>query len=123
MTEDCIFCRIVAGEIPSDRVAQADGIVAFRDLSPRAPVHVLVVPERHLASAHELTATGDDVDLLRDCFALCREVAEVEGITDGYRVTTNIGRRGGQSIDHLHFHVLGGRQLGHIDSGSAEEPA
>jgi histidine triad (HIT) family protein len=118
---DCIFCSIVAGDIDSDQVAAGDGVVAFRDLSPRAPVHVLVVPERHVASAHEVTR--DDDDLLGRCFALCREVAEVEGITDGYRVTTNVGERGGQSVRHLHFHVLGGRQLGHIDSGSPEAPA
>lgn len=121
MASDCIFCSIVAGDIPSDQVARADGIVAFRDLSPRAPVHVLVVPERHVASAHELSA-GDDA-LLGACFALCREVAEVEGIAEGYRITTNVGERGGQSVPHLHFHVLGGRQLGHIDSGSPEAPA
>ncbi|MFA9432116.1 histidine triad nucleotide-binding protein [Egicoccus sp. AB-alg2] len=121
MAEDCLFCRIVAGEIPSERVADADGIVAIRDISPRAPVHVLVIPERHVDSAHDLGP--DDAGLLADCFAMCARVAEQEGIADGYRITTNVGELGGQSIAHLHFHVLGGRQLGHIDSGSPEPPA
>lgn len=119
MAEDCLFCRMVAGEVTAERVASADGLIAIRDIAPRAPVHVLVVPERHVASVHDL----DDVDLLGACFALARRVAESEGIADGYRVTTNVGERGGQSIAHLHLHVLGGRQLGHIDSGSPEPPA
>lgn len=111
---DCLFCQIVAGEKPSDRVAADDGVVAFRDISPQAPVHVLVVPERHLDSAHQLT--DDDAGLLAVCFRLARTVAEQEGIVDGYRVATNVGTRGGQAIPHLHFHVIGGRQLGHVDS-------
>jgi histidine triad (HIT) family protein len=124
MPDECLFCRIVAGEIPSDRVAEAEGLVAFRDISPRAPVHVLIVPERHVASAHVLaTDDPEDVDLLARCFRLAQEVARVEGIVDGYRIATNVGERGGQSVHHLHFHVLGGRQLGHVDSGSPEPPA
>lgn len=112
---DCLFCKIVAGEVPSDRVAADDGVIAFRDIAPRAPVHVLVVPERHVASAHDLT--DDDAGLLARCFRLARTVAEQEGTAEGYRVTTNVGSMGGQAVSHLHFHVLGGRQLGHIDSG------
>jgi histidine triad (HIT) family protein len=115
MPADCLFCKIVAGELPSDRVAERDGVVAFRDISPQAPVHVLVVPEEHIASAHELGP--EHADLLGRSFRLAREVAEAEGIADGYRVATNVGARGGQAVFHLHFHVLGGRQLGHIDSG------
>jgi histidine triad (HIT) family protein len=121
--DGCLFCRIVAGEIPSERVAEGDGVLAFRDISPRAPVHVLVVPERHVGSADELTDDAQDVDLLARCYRLAREVARGEGIADGYRITTNVGEKGGQSVHHLHFHVLGGRQLGHIDSGSPEAPA
>ncbi len=115
MPDDCLFCKIIAGDEPSEQVASADGIVAFRDKFPRAPVHVLVAPVEHIASAHAL----DDrhTRLLADCFALTRQVAESEGIADGYRVTTNVGRGGGQAVDHLHFHVLGGRQLAYIDSG------
>jgi histidine triad (HIT) family protein len=121
--DGCLFCRIAAGEIPSERIAEGDGVLAFRDISPRAPVHVLVVPERHVGSADELTDDAEDVDLLARCYRLAREVARVEGIADGYRITTNVGEKGGQSVHHLHFHVLGGRQLGHIDSGSPEAPA
>jgi histidine triad (HIT) family protein len=115
----CLFCQITSGEAPADVIHREDGIVAFRDISPRAPVHVLVTPERHVASAHQLT--DDDADLLSACFRVARRVAESEGIADGYRVATNIGTGGGQAIPHLHFHVLGGRQLAHIDSG--EPPA
>ncbi|MEX2505290.1 MAG: HIT domain-containing protein [Egicoccus sp.] len=121
MAADCLFCSIVAGDIPGERVAESDAAIAIRDIAPRAPVHVLVVPREHVGSAHDLGE--QDAGLLSDCFALAREVAESEGIVDGYRVTTNVGERGGQSVHHLHFHVLGGRQLGHIDSGSPEAPA
>ncbi|MBS3940035.1 MAG: HIT domain-containing protein [Actinobacteria bacterium] len=118
---DCLFCSIVAGDIPGELVASSDVAIAIRDIAPRAPVHVLVVPRDHVGSVHDLK--DPDAGLLSACFALAREVAEAEGIADGYRVTTNIGERGGQSVHHLHFHVLGGRQLGHIDSGSPEQPA
>lgn len=114
MAADCLFCKIVAGELPSDRVAEGDGVVAFRDIAPRAPVHVLVVPVEHIDSAHHLD--GAHADLLARCFLLAQEVAEAEGTAEGYRLTTNVGARGGQAVNHLHFHLLGGRQLGHIDS-------
>jgi histidine triad (HIT) family protein len=123
MADECLFCRIAAGEIPSERVADTTGIVAIRDIAPRAPVHVLVIPERHVGSAHELTDDGADRDLLARCYRLAQQVARLEGIEDGYRIATNVGERGGQSVHHLHFHVLGGRQLGHVDSGSPEPPA
>lgn len=113
MAEDCLFCRIVAGEEPSEQVAATDGLIAIRDKFPRAPVHVLVLPVAHVASIHEL----DDDDLLTRCVRLARQVAIDEGIADGYRIATNVGRRGGQAFAHLHFHVIGGRQLGHIDDG------
>lgn len=117
MADDCLFCSIVTGEAEATVVAEDDAIVAFRDISPRAPVHVLVTPRRHVASVHDL----DDDELLGRCFAMARRVAEQEGIADAYRVATNVGTGGGQMIFHLHFHVLGGRQLGRIDSG--EPPA
>jgi histidine triad (HIT) family protein len=113
--DGCLFCTIVAGESPAEIVARTDDIVAFRDKFPRAPVHILVVPVRHISSAHDLGP--EDTALLAACFALARRIAEDEGISDGYRVTTNVGEKGGQAIGHLHFHVIGGRQLGHIDSG------
>ena len=106
----CIFCRIVAGEIPSARVAEDDTAVAFRDIAPKAPTHVLVVSREHIASAAELTDA--DGPLLGRLFAMIAEIARAEGIDErGYRVITNVGRWGGQSVDHLHFHLLGGRQL------------
>ena len=114
MSEDCLFCKIVAGEVGAERVLETDDLVAFRDIAPRAPVHVLVVPRLHLDSAHALT--DDHADLLAACFRAARDVAEAEDTADGYRVATNVGAKGGQAIGHLHVHVLGGRQLGHIDS-------
>lgn len=115
MPDDCLFCRIVAGDEPAEFVGRDDGVVAFRDIFPRAPVHVLVVSEQHLASAHHLT--DDHAPLLNSAFRLARKVATDEGIEDGYRIATNVGTVGGQAIPHLHLHVLGGRQLGHVDSG------
>lgn len=108
---DCLFCRIVAGEIPSTRVAEDDAIVAFRDISPRAPTHILVVPREHIASAAELEA--GDGPLLGRLFAAAADIARTEGIAEGgYRIVTNVGTWGGQTVDHLHFHLMGGRAFG-----------
>lgn len=115
MPDSCLFCRIIDGDEPSETVAENDLVVAFRDKFPRAPVHVLVCTREHIDSAHDLTEDHDD--LLSACFAMARQVAESEGIADAYRIATNVGSGGGQAIEHLHFHVLGGRQLFHIDSG------
>lgn len=115
MSSECLFCSIVAGDAPAQRVAEGDRVVAFRDIAPRAPVHVLVVPYEHIDSAHAITE--EHTELLGRCFAMARKVAELENTADGYRVTTNVGTRGGQAIKHLHFHVIGGRRLGAIDSG------
>jgi histidine triad (HIT) family protein len=105
---DCIFCRIVAGEIPSTTVAEGDEILAIRDVAPRAPTHVLLIPRDHIRSAAELTQA--DAGLLGKLFALSAEIARSEGIAEGgYRIVTNIGTWGGQSVDHLHFHLMGGR--------------
>ena len=106
----CLFCRIVAGEIPSTRVAESERVVAIRDVSPRAPTHVLLLSREHLPSAAELTAT--DGPLLAELFECAAEVARAEGIADaGYRVVTNVGAWGGQTVPHLHFHLLGGRSM------------
>jgi histidine triad (HIT) family protein len=110
MTTDpsCLFCRIVADELPSTRVHEDDAVIAFRDIAPRAPTHVLVIPREHIASAADLTEAHGPI--LGRLFAVAADVARSEGIADaGYRVVTNVGRWGGQSVDHLHFHVMGGR--------------
>lgn len=107
---DCLFCRIVADEVPSDRVYEDDDVVAFRDVAPRAPTHVLVIPRRHVPDAHALT--DGDGELLARLFAAIRRVADEAGVADGYRVVTNIGPAAGQSVFHLHLHVLGGRSMG-----------
>ena len=104
----CLFCRIVAGEIPSTQVAADDAIVAFRDIAPRAPTHILVVPRAHIPSAADLVA--EDGELLGRIFATTATIARDEGIAEGgYRIVTNIGTWGGQTVDHLHFHLMGGR--------------
>jgi histidine triad (HIT) family protein len=105
---DCLFCRIAAGEIPSDRVYEDDEVVVFRDINPRAPTHVLAIPRRHIASAANLT--GGDGELLASIFAALRHVAEEAGLR-GYRIVTNVGAESGQSVFHLHFHLLGGRPM------------
>lgn len=105
---DCIFCRIASGEIESTTVAEGEGWMAFRDLDPRAPVHVLVVPTEHVESLDRL----EDPELAGTLLRACREVAGAEGLEAGYRVVTNVGDEGGQAVRHLHFHVLGGRPMG-----------
>jgi histidine triad (HIT) family protein len=105
---DCLFCRIAAGEIPSDIVHADDRVVVFRDISPKAPTHLLAIPRRHLASAAELTDA--DADLLAALFGALRLVATEAGVS-GYRIVTNVGADAGQSVFHLHFHLLAGRTM------------
>jgi histidine triad (HIT) family protein len=108
-TEPCIFCRIVAGTIPATLVGENEQALAFRDLHPQAPVHVLVIPRRHVGSL----AAADDAAELGQLMALAADVARREGVAQsGYRVVTNIGADGGQTVGHLHLHVLGGRAFG-----------
>jgi histidine triad (HIT) family protein len=108
MAIDCLFCRIVADEIPSTRVYEDDQIIAFRDIAPRAPTHILLIPRRHIASALDLTEA--DSPLVGHLFAVAADLARSEGIADGgYRLVSNIGQWGGQSVDHLHIHLMGGR--------------
>ncbi len=109
MADQCLFCRIASGEIPADIVHSNDEVVVLRDVNPRAPTHVLAIPRRHVVSAHEL-GPGDG-DLLAALFDALRAVADAEGLADGYRIVTNIGPDAGQSVEHLHFHLLGGRRL------------
>ena len=106
----CLFCRIVAGELPSTIVHADDDLIAIRDIAPRAPTHILILPREHVASAAELTA--DDGPLLGRIFATAVNLARSEGIAErGYRVVTNVGQWGGQTVDHLHFHLMGGRSF------------
>lgn len=105
---DCLFCRIVAGELPSTRVREDDLIVAIRDIAPRAPTHILLLPREHIASALDLTDAHGP--LLGRLFAAAADIARTEGIAEaGYRIVSNVGRWGGQSVDHLHLHLMGGR--------------
>ena len=108
---DCLFCKIVAGEIPATIVKRTDDAVAFRDIDPRAPTHVLVIPTRHVPAVRD-AAGGDGERLLGRTLAFAAEVARELGLdSGGYRIVTNTGKEAGQSVDHLHFHVLGGRRM------------
>jgi histidine triad (HIT) family protein len=107
---DCLFCRISAGEIPSDRVAETPRVLAFRDIQPQAPTHVLLIPKAHIAdSAAGLEASH--APLLAELFSLAAKIAKAEGLERGWRLVTNVGADGGQSVPHLHLHLLGGRAL------------
>lgn len=108
---DCLFCKIVAGEIPAKIVKRTDAALAFRDIDAKAPVHLLVIPIRHVAAVRN--ATGADGErLLGRLLAFAAEVASDQGLDgEGYRIVTNTGRNAGQSVDHLHLHVLGGRKM------------
>jgi len=105
---DCLFCRIVRGEVPATIVADDDLVLAFNDIAPRSPTHILVIPKEHIASAADLTE--DDGPLLGRLFATTAKIAREQGIADaGYRIVSNVGQWGGQSVDHLHLHLMGGR--------------
>ena len=106
---DCIFCKIIAGEIPCAKVYEDESVYAFRDIQPQAPVHVLVVPKQHIASADEINA--ENAALVAKIFEAIPKIAKAEGLANGYRVITNCGEDGCQSVKHLHFHVLGGKKL------------
>ena len=107
----CIFCRIASGEIPARKVLENEHVVAFHDLDPRAPVHVLVIPRHHITSVGG--AEPEHAAILGEVLLACRAVAESEGVAkSGFRIALNAGPDAGQSVDHLHAHVLGGRQLG-----------
>ena len=106
---NCLFCRIVAGEIPSTKVYEDETVLAFRDIAPQAPTHILVIPKAHIASVAQINAENSAV--VAHIFEVIAKVAEAEGLTDGYRVVSNCGDHAGQTVHHLHFHILGGRQL------------
>ena len=109
MNENCLFCRIIKGDIPSAKVYEDDYVFAFRDINPQAPVHVLVVPKAHIASMAEVNA--ENSVYVAKCFEAIAKIADSEGLGDGYRVISNCGENGGQSVMHLHFHLIGGVRL------------
>lgn len=107
---DCIFCKIAAGEIPSTKVYEDDKVLAFKDITPLAPVHILVIPKTHIESAAEITA--DNSAVVAHIFEVIAKIAKEQGIDkDGFRVVSNCGENGCQSVKHLHFHILGGKKL------------
>ena len=106
---DCLFCKIIAGEIPSTKVYEDENVYAFRDIQPQAPVHVLVVPNAHVASADEVN--GENAALVAKIFEAIPKIAKAQGLVNGYRVITNCGEDACQTVKHLHFHVMGGRPL------------
>ena len=107
--EDCLFCKIVAGQIPSAKVYEDEKVYAFRDIAPQAPTHVLVVPKQHVPSVGEVDAADDAT--LAACLRACGKIAAQEGLTNGFRVVSNCGDDACQSVKHLHFHILGGRKM------------
>lgn len=107
--ESCLFCQIVAGQIPADIVDSDENVIVFRDINPAARTHVLAIPKEHIASAADLDRSH--AALLGEMFALLASVAEKENLGSGYRIVTNIGSDAGQSVHHLHFHLLGGRPM------------
>ena len=107
---DCIFCEIIKGNIPSSKVYENEYVYAFRDINPQAPVHILVVPKEHISSVDEITA--ENSALVSKIFEAIPEIAKAEKLSGGYRVITNCGADACQSVKHLHFHILGGAQLG-----------
>ena len=108
--EDCLFCKIAAGEIPSTKVYEDDTVVAFNDLDPQAPVHVLIIPKEHIASATEINESNSAV--VAHIFEVVAKIAAEKGLKDGFRIVNNCGDSAGQSVKHLHFHLMGGRDFG-----------
>ena len=106
---DCLFCKIAAGEIPSKKVYEDADMLAFHDINPEAPVHVLVIPKTHIGSMDEVNAENSAV--VAKIFEKIPEIAKAAGIVNGYRVISNCGHDAGQSVPHLHFHILGGKEL------------
>ncbi|MDO4572498.1 MAG: histidine triad nucleotide-binding protein [Clostridia bacterium] len=108
--ESCLFCKIAAGTIPAEKVYEDEEVLGFRDIDPQAPVHLLIIPKRHIESAQALQASDDA--LLGRLFAAARRMAAENGVAEtGYRLVTNVGEAAGQSVKHLHLHLLGGRSM------------
>lgn len=111
MDEKCIFCKIIQGEIPSSKVYEDEEVLAFNDINPAAPIHILLIPKKHIASLAEME-NGDE-KIIAKIYKIINEIAEKQGFKEnGYRVIVNCGKDGGQEVGHLHFHLLAGKQLG-----------
>ena len=107
--ENCLFCKIVRGDIPSTKVYEDEKVLAFRDIAPMAPTHILVIPKEHIGSVAEVTA--ENAQIVAHIFTVIPAIAKAEGLEGGYRVVSNCGPDAGQTVHHLHFHILGGKQL------------
>ena len=107
---DCLFCKIAAGEIPSKKAYEDEKVFAFYDIDPQAPVHILVIPKEHIQSVSQITPENQEI--VGHIFTVIAKLAQELNLEDGYRVVSNVGQQGGQSVPHLHFHLLGGRDLG-----------
>lgn len=108
---DCLFCKVLSGDMPADVIYESEGAIGFRDINPKAPTHVLIIPRRHIATINDLEP-GDE-SVVGDLFLAAKHIAASEGLSDeGYRVTMNCNEAAGQTVFHLHLHLLGGRQLG-----------
>ena len=115
---DCLFCKIAGGEIPAKKAYEDEDFVAFHDINPQAPTHVLVIPRRHISTLDE--AGADDQTLLGRLLLVCQRLAREQGIAAGYRVVNNCGATAGQSVFHVHFHLLGGRPMGAVTSPASD---
>lgn len=110
-SDDCLFCKILDGEIPAELIYESDTAVAFRDVNPQAPTHVLVIPRKHISTINDIEQ--DDQEIIGSLYTAAQEVAAKEGVADnGYRTVMNCGEGAGQTVFHIHLHVLGGRQMG-----------
>lgn len=106
---DCVFCKIVNGQINASKIYEDDKVLAFKDLSPQAPVHILIIPKEHISSANDLTNKNSDI--VGHIFLVAKDIAKSQNLESGYRIVNNCGEDGGQSVNHLHFHLLGGRSM------------
>ena len=109
MLNDCVFCEIAAGGIPATKVFENDKVLAFKDINPQAPVHIVIIPKEHIPSADFIDSSN--ADLVAECFKAIPVIAAAEGLVNGYRVINNCGADGGQTVPHLHFHLLGGTAM------------
>ena len=106
---NCLFCKIIAGDIPSTKVYEDESVLAFRDIAPQAPTHILVIPKTHIGSVAEVS--GENSAVVALIFEVIPQIAAAEGLENGYRVVSNCGSHAGQTVPHLHFHILGGKKL------------